>query len=127
MDAPPFVVEESGDTITGRAPEVSVKILRALRNGEPPVKARLDLHGRLRDEAVHGVERFVAAARARGARTALVIHGRGHNSEAGGPVLRPAIWQWLQSPAASRAGVMAFASARPRDGGAGATVMLLRR
>jgi DNA-nicking Smr family endonuclease len=127
VDTPPFVVEESGDTIAGRAPEVSAKILRALRNGEPPVQARLDLHGRLRDEAVRGVERFVAAARARGARTALVIHGRGHNSEAGGPVLRPAIWQWLQSPAASRAGVMAFASARPRDGGAGATVMLLRR
>ncbi len=113
--------------ITGRAPDVSVKILHALRNGEPPVQARLDLHGRLRDEAVRGMARFVAAARGRGARAALVIHGRGHNSEAGASVLRPAIWQWLSSPAAARAGVLAFASARPRDGGAGATVMLLRR
>jgi DNA-nicking Smr family endonuclease len=122
-----YVVEESGDTIAGRAPDVSVKILRALRSGEPPVQARLDLHGRVRDEAVRGVERFVAAARARGAKTALVIHGRGHNSESGGAVLRPAVWRWLASPAAARAGVMAFASARPRDGGAGATVILLRR
>jgi DNA-nicking Smr family endonuclease len=127
VDTPPFVVEESGDTITGRAPDVSLKILRALRNGEPPVQARLDLHGRVRDEAVRGVERFVGAARARGARAALVIHGRGHNSEAGGPVLRPAVWRWLASPAAARAGVLAFASARPSDGGSGATVMLLRR
>jgi DNA-nicking Smr family endonuclease len=127
VNAPQYVIEESGDTIAGRAPDVSVKILRALRNGEPPVQARLDLHGRLRDEAVGGMERFVAAARARGAKVALVIHGRGHNSEAGAAVLRPAIWQWLSSPAAARAGVLAFASARPRDGGAGATVMLLRR
>jgi DNA-nicking Smr family endonuclease len=127
VEAPTYLVEESGDTITGRAPDVSVKILRALRTGDPPVQARLDLHGRVRDEAVRGVERFIAAARARGARAALVIHGRGHNSEAGGPVLRPAIWQWLSSPAAARAGVLAFTSAHPRDGGAGATVMLLRR
>ncbi len=127
MPTPSYLVEESGETITGRAPDVSVKILRALRNGDPPVQARLDLHGRLRDEAVRGVERFVAAARARGAKVALVIHGRGHNSEGGGAVLRPAVWQWLASPAAARAGVMAFSSARPQDGGAGATVLLLRR
>jgi DNA-nicking Smr family endonuclease len=127
VTTPPYLVEESGESITGRAPDVSVKILRALRNGELPIQARLDLHGRLRDEALCGVERFVGAARARGAKIALVIHGRGHNSEAGTAVLRPAVWQWLASPAAARAGVMAFASARPRDGGAGATVILLRR
>jgi DNA-nicking Smr family endonuclease len=84
VPTPSYLVEESGETITGRAPDVSVKILRALRNGDLPVQARLDLHGRLRDEAVRGVERFVAAARARGAKVALVIHGRGHNSEGGG-------------------------------------------
>ena len=54
-----------------------------------------------------------------------MIHGRGHGSDAGGPVLRPAIWEWLASAAAARCGVMAFASARPREGGAGATVILL--
>jgi DNA-nicking Smr family endonuclease len=127
VDAAPYLVEQSGDTITGRAPDVSLKILHALRNGEPPLQARLDLHGRLRDEALRGIERFVSLARARGAKAALVIHGRGQNSEPGGPVLRPAIWQWLASGAAARAGVLAFTSARPRDGGAGATVMLLRR
>lgn len=127
MATPPYVIEESSDTIAGRAPDVSLKLLRELRNGELPIQARLDLHGRLRDEAVRGVERFVAAARARAAKVALVIHGRGHNSDAGGPVLRPAVWQWLSSPAAARAGVLAFTSARPRDGGPGATLILLRR
>ena len=128
--APPraaFVVEQTGDEIAGRAPDVSLKLLRELRAGAPAVDARLDLHGRGRAEAVRALESFVAGARARGARALLVIHGRGHGSDAGGPVLRPAIWEWLASPAAERLGVMAFTSARPRDGGAGATIVLLRR
>ncbi len=127
MDLGPFVVEQSGESISGRAPEVSLRLLRELRGGELPVGGRLDLHGRTRDEAVRGVARFVALARERGARTVLVIHGRGHNSEPGGAVLRPAVWAWLASAASARAGVMAFVSARPRDGGGGATLVLLRR
>jgi DNA-nicking Smr family endonuclease len=125
--AAPFVVEQVGDKISGRAPDVAVKRVQALRAGEPAAEARLDLHGRARAEALRGLERFATAARARGARALLVIHGSGHGSDADGPVLRPAVWEWLASAAAARAGVMAFASARPRDGGAGATLVLLRR
>jgi len=73
------------------------------------------------------LERFVTSSAARGARALLVIHGRGRGSDADGPVLRPAVWEWLASAAAERAGVMAFTSARPRDGGDGATLVLLRR
>ena len=125
--APSFVVEQVGDTISGRAPDVAIKLVQALRAGAPAVDARLDLHGRARAEALRGLERFAVAARARGARALLVIHGSGHRSDAAGPVLRPAVWEWLASAAAARAGVMAFTSARPRDGGAGATLILLRR
>jgi DNA-nicking Smr family endonuclease len=122
-----FVVEQTGDEIAGRAPDVSLKLLRELRAGAPAVEARLDLHGRGRAAALRALESFVAGARARGARALLVIHGRGHGSDAGAPVLRPAMWEWLASGAAERLGVMAFASARPREGGAGATLILLRR
>ena len=125
--APAFIVEQTGDEIVGRAADVSLKLLRELRAGAHPVEARLDLHGRGRAEAVRALDSFVAGARARGARALLVIHGRGRGSDTGGPVLRPALWQLLASPAAERSGVMAFASARPRDGGAGATMVLLRR
>jgi DNA-nicking Smr family endonuclease len=123
----PFIVEQTGDTIAGRARDVAAKLLRDLRGGAHAIDARLDLHGRERAEALRELERFVASATARGARALLVIHGRGRGSDAGGPVLRPAVWEWLASAAAERAGVMAFASARPRDGGDGATVVLLRR
>jgi DNA-nicking Smr family endonuclease len=122
-----FIVEQTGDTIAGRAPDVSLKVMRELRGGAHPVEARLDVHGRHRADALRALKSFVAGTHARGARGLLVIHGRGHGSDAGGPVLRPAIWDWLASAAAERSGVMAYVSARPRDGGAGATMILLRR
>jgi DNA-nicking Smr family endonuclease len=106
---------------------VSVEVLRALRRGEHRPQARLDLHGQTREEALRAAERFVLRSRADGLRVVLVIHGRGQNSEAGEPVLRPALQEWLANAAAARAGVMAFAPAPARAGGTGATLVLLRR
>ena len=124
---PPFEVERVGDAVAGRATDVSAEVLRALRRGDHRPEARLDLHGQTREEALRAVDRFVLRSRADGHRAVLVIHGRGQNSEAGEPVLRPALQEWLASAAAARAGVMAFAPAPPRAGGTGATVVLLRR
>jgi DNA-nicking Smr family endonuclease len=123
----PFKIEASGDAVAGRAADVSAEVLRALRRGDHRPEMRLDLHGRTRDEALRAAERLVLRARAEGRRAVLLIHGRGQNSEAGEPVLRPALHAWLGSAAAAKAGVMAFAPAPPRSGGTGATVVLLRR
>ena len=122
-----FIVERTEETISGRAADVGAPVVRALRKGDPPVVARLDLHGRSVAAVPGALERFFTAARTRGARAALVIHGRGQGSEEGHAVLRPAVWDWLATSAAARVGVMAFSTAGPRDGGAGATVALLRR
>jgi DNA-nicking Smr family endonuclease len=122
-----FIVERSGDSIVGRAPDVAAKEVRSLRAGERDVEGRIDLHHRDRASAVRDLETFLAGGRARGARVVLVIHGRGHGSDPGGPVLRPAVWDWLGGPRAERCGVMAFVSAPPRHGGDGATLVLLRR
>ena len=123
----PFIVEQTGDSVAGRARDVAAKLLRELRGGAHAVDARLDLHGQSRAEALRALERFLIAAASRGARGLLVIHGRGQGSDTGTPILRPAVWEWLASAAAERCGVMAFTSARPRDGGDGATMILLRR
>ena len=123
----PFEVERVGDAVTGRAADVSAEVLRGLKRGDHRPEARLDLHGQTREEALRAAERFVLRSRADGHRAVLVIHGRGQNSEAGEPVLRPALHEWLASAAAARAGVMAFAPAPARAGGTGATVVLLRR
>jgi DNA-nicking Smr family endonuclease len=124
---PPFHVERVGDAVAGRAADVSVEVLRGLRRGDHRPEARLDLHGQTREESLRAVERFLLRGRADGCRAVLIIHGRGQNSEAGEPVLRPALQEWLASAAAARSGVMAFAPAPPRAGGAGATLVLLRR
>jgi DNA-nicking Smr family endonuclease len=55
----------------------------------------------------------------------LLIHGRGLHSGPGGPALRPALVELLcRPPVANR--VLAFTSAPPKRGGAGALVVLLR-
>jgi len=122
-----FEVEEMGEAVSGRASDVSAAVLRALRRGDPRPEAEIDLHGRTRDEGLRAAERFLIRARAEGRRAVLVIHGRGQNSNDGTAVLRPALAAWLASAAAARVGVMAFAPAPVRSGGAGATVVLLRR
>jgi DNA-nicking Smr family endonuclease len=62
---------------------------------------------------------------AQGKRCVLVVHGRGRSSESE-PVLKEALLEWLAEPPASER-VLAFTSARGRDGGVGATYVLLRR
>ena len=122
-----LTVEVAGETVTARAPGIDARQLRRLRAGAYPVEARLDLHGSTRAEAAPALERFIASAEASGMRCVLIVHGRGHRSAAEGPVVRPAVWEWLAGSRRARARVMAFASAPPRLGGPGATLVLLRR
>jgi DNA-nicking Smr family endonuclease len=50
-----------------------------------------------------------------------VIHGKGRGSGQRGPVLKHVVNHWLRR----MDGVLAFASARPVDGGTGAAYVLL--
>jgi DNA-nicking Smr family endonuclease len=122
-----FAIATVGETIEGRATGVDVKLLRRLKAGELRVEARLDLHGRKRDDALGAFERFVADARAQGRRCVLVVHGRGAHSADDAPVLKPMVWRWLAASSLAASAVLAFASARPAQGGAGATLVLLRQ
>jgi DNA-nicking Smr family endonuclease len=123
----PRAEETAAQSPSGRAPDVSARELRDLRSGQRRAEARLDLHGMTRDEALDAAEQFIQRSRAGGLRAVLLIHGRGLNSDGGDPVLRPAVLAWLGGAVATRAGVMAYAPAPQRAGGAGATVVLLRR
>ncbi len=101
-------------------------VVRRLKGGHYTVEGRLDLHGLTREEARGEVERFLRESRSGGKRCVLVVHGRGHHSEAQLPVIKEALHGWLASGRFGRQ-VLAFASARPADGGAGALYVLLRR
>ncbi len=120
-----FEIERRGERVAGIAAGVDRAHLRRLERGEIEVDAELDLHGLDGREARRAVREALEEAYHDGERCLLVIHGRGRRSELG-PVLREALPEWLTAPPVGRR-VLAFASARPGDGGTGATYVLLRR
>lgn len=122
----PFDIADSDEFVEGHAPGVDAALMRALRGGDFSVQGHLDLHGMSRPEAKEAVEKFVSESRRAGKRCVLVVHGRGLNSKDQIPVLKEALRTWLQRGRIARS-VLAFATARPHDGGAGAVYVLLRK
>ena len=124
-EAQRFALEVDGDRIEGRAADVGRKTLARLRRGDFPLDSELDLHGLNALQARRTLVEQLEAARARGARCVLVVHGRGRHSEAA-PVLRNELPDWLQERPLA-AFVMAFCTAPASRGGSGALLVLLRR
>jgi DNA-nicking Smr family endonuclease len=121
-----FDISATDEYIEGRAPGIDKRLLRKLRAGDYAVQAHLDLHGYTSEEARIKVEQFLVAARTDGRRCVLVIHGRGHGSKEGVPVLKERLKVWLTRGRIGQ-GVLAFCTARATDGGAGAVYVLLRK
>jgi DNA-nicking Smr family endonuclease len=109
----------------GSSPGVDRRTAEKLRKGKLGVEARLDLHGLMQDEAHRALDRFVVRAHEQGLRTVLVITGKGGVGGARG-VLKEAVPRWLNE-APLRPRVLSCSWAQPKDGGAGALYVLLRR
>jgi DNA-nicking Smr family endonuclease len=121
-----FDISDGDEYIEGLAPNIDRRLLRQLKKGDYALQGHLDLHGMTAEEARGEVERFLDRALNDGKRCVLVIHGRGHNSKEGIPVLKERLKVWLTRGRLARS-VLAFCTARPADGGAGALYVLLRR
>jgi DNA-nicking Smr family endonuclease len=121
-----FDISATDEYIEGLGSGIDKRLLRKLRAGDYAVQAHLDLHGLTSEEARVEVEGFLTRARSDGRRCVLIVHGRGHNSKEGIPVLKERLKVWLTRGRIGR-GVLAFCTARPADGGAGAVYVLLRR
>ncbi|HEX2164939.1 MAG TPA: Smr/MutS family protein [Thermoanaerobaculia bacterium] len=119
---PRLAVERYGDVVTGLAPGADPRWLDRLRAGAIAPDAELDLHGRTAAAALVAVDALLTRAAATGQRCVLVVHGRGRRS-AGGPVLKDAVATHLA--ASPPAAVLAFATAPPELGGAGALLVLI--
>jgi DNA-nicking Smr family endonuclease len=120
-----FVPHDDGEQAGFRAPDVPRERLRRLRRGEPPTDRELDLHGHRADSARRELKRALEEAAEAGVRVLRVVHGRGNHSS-GPAVLRDEVLAALkQAPLAAL--VAACAPAPPGAGGAGATLVLLRR
>lgn len=121
-----FDISDSDEFIEGAMNGLDRRILGRLKRGDYAVKAHIDLHGLTRDPAREAVQQFIMQSRRDGHRCVLIVHGRGLNSKDKIPVLKLLLQSWLERGRIARA-VLAFCTARPHDGGAGAVYVLLRR
>ena len=118
----------TGEAVTGdgllsfQRAGVRIQVIRRLRRGVFPIDDELDLHGLSQMTSRSRLADFIARSRGNGCRCVRIIHGKGYRSGARGPVLKTAVNLWLRR----HMDVMAFASARAIDGGAGALYVLLR-
>jgi DNA-nicking Smr family endonuclease len=107
------------------------RLRQRLARGSEPLDRRIDLHGLTQVEAHEALARFLREAQAEGARTVLVVTGKGMRrgdgeamSERG--VLRRLVPLWLREPS-FRPYVLAIEPAHAAHGGTGAFYVRLRR
>ena len=121
-----FDISSTEEFIEGLGPGVDRRLLRKLKKAEYTLQSHVDLHGLSSEDARQAVARFLAQARASGQRCVLIVHGRGLHSKDGVAVLKERLRVWLTRGAIAK-NVLAFCTARPSDGGAGALYVLLRK
>jgi DNA-nicking Smr family endonuclease len=113
---------ESGEELlylrTGQSPDVMSK----LRRGFWVVQAHIDLHGLISDEARAYVAEFLSDCKKRNIRCVRIVHGKGLGSRNREPILKNKLRHWL----IQKDEVLAYAQAKPEDGGSGAVIVLLK-
>jgi DNA-nicking Smr family endonuclease len=112
------------DTDEGLAycrPGVGADVLGRLRRGQWSIRRQIDLHGLTRDAAREALAAFIRQAARDGMRCVRVVHGKGNGSPGRESVLKAKVRTWL----VQKSEVIAFAPAKPADGGNGALLVLL--
>ena len=124
-------IEDSGqadgdagtDAVEYRRPGLQASKLESLRRGKMNTDICLDIHGETGVGARQKLQEFLSEVITIGrAEAVLIIHGKGKNSSQ--PVLlKNRITAWLKGVPE----VLAYVSAKPQDGGAGALYVLLKK
>jgi DNA-nicking Smr family endonuclease len=120
-----FEIFDTSEYVEGTGYRVHPELAKRLHRGDFSIQAHLDLHGLTVPEAKAAFERFLKGSVQTGKSGVLIIHGRGLSSPVA-PVLKTKVMEWL-SRGSWRKWVIAYASARSCDGGAGGTYILLRK
>jgi len=113
---------ESGEELLYLREGQSPAVLSKLRRGHWVVQAQIDLHGLISDEARLYVAEFIANCKKKGIRCVRIVHGKGLGSRNREPVLKHKLRSWLMQ----KDEVIAYAQAKPEDGGSGAVIVLLK-
>ncbi len=112
---------DTDEALSFRRPGLGPDVVRKLRRGGWRIQGQLDLHGLRREDAREALGAFIREAHKAGWRCVRVVHGKGLGSPGKTPVLKGRVQSWL----VQKKEVIAFAQARPAEGGAGALVVLL--
>ncbi|PKY12090.1 DNA mismatch repair protein MutS [Acidithiobacillus marinus] len=112
---------EAGDEWLYLQSGQSPALLRDLRRGRIRIQSRLDLHGCNVEEARLELAAFLHDARQWRWNCVCIVHGKGLGSPGRIPVLKRLVGAWLMR----HQEVLAFAQARPGEGGSGALRVLL--
>ncbi len=120
-----FNISETPEYVEGTGYRVHPEIARRLHRGDYSIQAHVDLHRLNANDAGEVLQKFLKWAVMTGKGGVLIIHGRGLSSPSA-PVLKEKVIEWL-TRGPWRKWVIAYATARLCDGGAGATYVLLRR
>lgn len=120
----PEQVREVGphDLVGLKKDGVQEGVYRKLRLGKYEPQSRLDLHRVTLKDARIQVTDFLNSAHNHGLRTVMITHGKGYHSVTPGR-LKSYVLHWLEEWDL----VLAFHSAKPWHGGAGATYVLIRK
>ena len=120
-----FHIYDTPEYVEGTGYRIHPELAKRLHRGDFSIQAHLDLHGLSAHDARISFENFLREAVHTGKSGILVIHGRGLSSPSV-PVLKTKVIEWL-TRGSWRKWVIAYATARSCDGGAGATYVLLRK
>ena len=113
---------ESGEELLYLREGQTPNILSKLRRGFWVVQAQIDLLGLISDEAREYVAEFLSSCKKRNIRCVRIVHGKGLGSRNREPVLKHKLRNWLMQ----KDEVIAYAQAKPEDGGSGAVIVLLK-
>jgi DNA-nicking Smr family endonuclease len=119
----PTTLLDTDDGLAFRRPGIGADVLARLRRGQWTLQRQIDLHGLTREAAREALARFIRQAARDGLRCVRVVHGKGNGSPGREGVLKAKVRTWL----VQKNEVIAFAPARPGDGGNGALIVLLDR
>jgi DNA-nicking Smr family endonuclease len=116
----------SDEYMEGAVSGVGPKIMKRLKRGEFSVQDYIDLHGLTKKEAETVVDEFIIKSYHKGMRCVLIVHGRGLGSLNHQPAIKMELPVWFRRGNLKKI-VLAFVTARPCDGGAGALYVLLKK
>ena len=113
---------EPNDYLDFKKPGIQHGVYKNLRQGKYEIQSRLDLHRHTVEQARNALWQFLRDCEVHNVRCALVTHGKGEGR------LQPAklkscVNHWLRQFNS----VLAFHTAQRRDGGMGATYVLLKK